>query len=98
MKMVMMVVDAARREELEVALEEAGVSGYTEIPHAAGLGATGPKLGSRAFPRTSAVIFTFVPDEALEPLHRKVYELCAACGERLRFVVWSAEEMGSAPA
>jgi hypothetical protein len=93
MKMVLMVVDGARREELEVALEEAGVSGYTEIPHAAGLGERGPRLGSRAFPETSAVIFTFIPDGALEPLRGKLRELCANCGERLRLVAWDAEEM-----
>jgi hypothetical protein len=94
MKMVLMVVDGARREELEVALEEAGVTGYTEIPHAAGLGTRGPRLGSRAFPRTSAVIFTFVSDDSLEPLREKLRDFCAACGERLRFVAWDAEEMG----
>lgn len=95
MKMVLMVVDGARREELEVALEEAGVSGYTEIPHAAGLGTSGPRLGSRAFPRTSAVIFTFIPDQALDPLRDRLRDFCAACGERLRFVAWDAEEMGA---
>ena len=96
MKMVLMVVDDARRQELEVALEEAGVTGFTEIPHAAGLGTSGPRLGSRAFPRTSAVVFTFIPDEALEPLRHKLRDFCAACGERLRFVAWDAEEMGAA--
>jgi hypothetical protein len=95
MKMVLMVVDGARREELEVALEEAGVSGYTEIPHAAGLGTSGPRLGSRAFPRTSAVIFTFIPDQALGPLRERLRAFCAACGERLRLVAWDAEEMGA---
>ena len=91
MKMVLMIVDGARREELEAALEEAGVAGYTELPHAAGLGATGPRLGSRAFPGTSAVIFTIVADNALEPLRSKLRELCAACGERLRLVAWDVE-------
>jgi hypothetical protein len=95
MKMILMVVDGARREELEVALEDAGVSGYTEIPHAAGLGLTGPRLGSRAFPRTSAVVFTFVPDAAVAALHQRLREVCASWSERLRFVVWDAEELGT---
>ncbi len=95
MKMVLMVVNDTRREELEVALEEAGVTGYTELPHAAGLGSTGPRLGSRAFPRTSAVIFTFVPDAALGGLREKLRDFCAASGERLRLVAWDAEELGA---
>ncbi len=94
MKMVLLVIDAAKREELEIALDEAGVSGYTELPHAAGRGTTEPRLGSRAFPRTSAVIFTFVADDALAELRRKLRDFCAACGERLRFVAWDAEELG----
>ncbi len=94
MKMVLMVVDGGRTEELEIALEEAGVSGFTEIQHAVGVGARGPRLGSRAFPRTSAVVFTFIPDEALGPLREKLREFCASCGERLRLVAWDAEEMG----
>jgi hypothetical protein len=94
MKMVLLVIDSARREELEVALDEAGVGGYTELPHAAGRGETGPRLGSRAFPRTSAVVFTFVADDALAGLRRKLQDFCAACGERLRFVAWDAEEFG----
>lgn len=94
MKVVLMVVDGSRREELEVALEGAGVTGYTELPHAAGLGTRGPRLGSRAFPRTSAVIFTFISDEALVPLREKLREFCANCGERFRLVAWDAEELG----
>ena len=31
MKMLMIVVDSAKREELEVVLEQSGVVGYTEI-------------------------------------------------------------------
>ena len=95
MKMVLVVVDDSRREELEVALEKAGATGYTELPHAAGLGRRGLRLGSRAFPHTSAVIFTFVPDEALDDLRANLRELCANWGERLRLVAWDAEELGA---
>jgi hypothetical protein len=97
MKMLMLVVDDARKEELEVVLEEAGVAGYTELPRAAGAGATGPRLGSRAFPRSSAVIFTFLPDAAVEPLRRRLREFCADCGERLRMVAWNVEDLGGEP-
>ena len=95
MKMLLLIVDGARREELEVALEEAGVGGYTELPHAAGLGTTGPRLGSRAFPGTSAVIFTLVADEAVAPLRDRLRQLCAECGERLRLVAWDVEALAA---
>ncbi len=96
MKMVMLVIDEARKEELEVVLEEAGVAGYTELSRAAGRGATGPKLGSRAFPRTSAVIFSVLSAEALEELRRTLRSFCEDCGERLRVIAWDVDEIGLA--
>ena len=93
MKMLMIVVDSTKREELEVVLEQAGVVGYTEIPQAAGRGATGPRLGSRAFPRTSAVIFSVLSAEALARLTTRVREFCDSCGERLKMVAWDVEEV-----
>ncbi len=94
MKLLMIVVDETKKEQLEVVLEEAGVAGYTELSRAAGSGSTGPRLGSRAFPRTSAVVFTFVPDEALDPLRDRLRSFCADCGERLRMVAWDVDDLG----
>ena len=58
MKMLMIIIDDAKKEELQIFLERSGVTGYTELSHAAGMGESGPRLGSRAFPRTSAVVWT----------------------------------------
>ena len=91
--MVMIVVDSAKREELEVVLGQAGVVGYTEIPQAAGRGATGPRLGSRAFPRTSAVVFSVLSAEALAGLEGSIRAFCESCGERLKMVAWDVEEV-----
>jgi len=63
MKMLMIVVDESKKEELEVFLNRSGVEGYTELTHAAGMGSSGPRLGSRSFPRTSAVVFTMLRRE-----------------------------------
>lgn len=93
MKMLMIVVDSGHREELEVVLEQSGVVGYTEIPQAAGHGTTGPRLGSRAFPRTSAVIFSVLSTEALAALTARIRDFCDACGERLKMVAWDVEEV-----
>lgn len=91
MKMLMIIVDEAKREELEVFLNRSGVLGYTEISHAAGLGSSGPRLGSRAFPKTSAVVFTLLSEESLQQLMQGVDEFCATCGEQLRMIAWDAE-------
>ena len=92
-KILMLVVEESRKEELEAFLDRAGVLGYTEIPHALGVGTTGPRLGSRAFPKTSAVIFTVLPADALPPLVERVRAYCGECGERLKMLAWDAEEI-----
>ena len=91
MKLLMLIVDEARKEALEVFLNRAGVLGYTEIPHALGVGSTGPRLGSGAFPKTSAVIFTVVEATAVDALVRDLKAHCEDCGEKLKAVVWSVE-------
>jgi nitrogen regulatory protein PII len=91
MKMLMIIIDEAKREELEVFLNRSGVVGYTEISHAAGMGQTGLRLGSSAFPRTSAVVFSILDDSALEKLIQGVDRFCSTCGEELRMVSWDVD-------
>ncbi len=93
MKLLMLIVDETKKEELEVLLNRSGVVGYTEIPRAIGVGTSGPRLGSGAFPRTSAVIFTVLSDDSLERLVKEIKEFCAECGERLKMIVWGVEEV-----
>jgi hypothetical protein len=93
MKLLMLIVDEEKKEELEVFLNHAGVAGYTELPHAIGVGTSGPRLGSGAFPRTSAVIFTMLAEEALEQVTNDIKAYCRDCGERLKMIVWSVEEV-----
>lgn len=93
MKMVLIVIDESKKEELEVFLSRSGVIGYTELDRARGSGNTGLRLGSAAFPRTSAVFFTFVEAEALDRLLSGVDEFCDACGERLKMFSWDAERI-----
>ncbi len=93
MKMLMIIVDESKKEELEVFLNRSGVAGYTELSRAAGMGSSGPRLGSRAFPRTSAVVFSVLEEMALERLLRGVDEFCATCGEELRMVAWDVDRL-----
>ena len=91
MKMLMIIVDESKKEELEVFLNRTGVDGYTEVSHAAGLGSSGLRLGSSAFPKTSAVVFTMLSEKALDDLMQGVDKFCATCGEKLRMVAWDAD-------
>lgn len=91
MKMLMIIVDESKKEELEVFLNHSGVGGYTEVAHAAGMGTSGLRLGSSAFPKTSALVFTMLSEEALQKLEEGVNQFCATCGEELRMVAWDAE-------
>ena len=93
MKMLMIVIDQSKREELEVFLNHSGVEGYTEVSHAAGIGSSGPRLGSRAFPRTSAVVFTVLDQDSLDRLRSGVEQFCASCGEQLKMFQWEVEEL-----
>lgn len=93
MRMLMIVVDDGKKEELEVLLRRSGVEGWTEIPGAHGMGTTGPRLGSAAFPKTSAVLFTILADEKARALAAEIKSYCAECGERLRIASWAVEEL-----
>ncbi len=93
MKLLMLIVDETKKEELEVLLNRSGVVGYTEIPRAIGLGTTGPRLGSRTFPHTSAVIFTVLEEAALAQLAADIRAYCRECGESLKMIVWGVEEV-----
>ena len=91
MKMLMIIVDESKKEELEVFLNHSGVRGYTEVAHAAAMGTSGPRLGSSAFPKTSALVFTVLNEEALQKLKEGIDQFCATCGEELRMIAWDAE-------
>jgi len=91
MKMLMIIIDESKREELEVFLNRSGVVGYTEISHAAGRGMTGLRLGSSAFPKTSAVIFSILDDDALQALIEGMDRFCSTCGEELRMLSWDVD-------
>lgn len=93
MRMLMIVVDDGKKEELEVLLRNSGVTGWTEIAGASGMGTTGPRLGSAAFPKTSAVLFTIVEDERARTLAEEIKSYCAECGERLKIASWAVEEL-----
>jgi hypothetical protein len=93
MKLLMIIIDSAHKVELEVLLNRHEILGYTEIPQVLGTGKTGPRMGSRAFPKTSSLIFTVIPEEVLEPLMEDVRRYCEACMKNMKMIVWKVEQI-----
>lgn len=93
MKLLMIIVDSHCREELEVLLRRKQIEGYTEIPNAHGVGASGVRMGSSAFPDTSSIFFTVLPPEEVGPLKDEICAYCEACGKNMKLFVWGVEEM-----
>ena len=93
MKLLLIIVDGSHKEEVEAFLRSSGVPGYTEIPHALGAGITGPRMGSRAFPKTSALILSIIEEDVLQRLRDEIQSFCRDCGERVRMIVLGVEEI-----
>ncbi len=88
MKMLMILASTECRERVEMALERAGVSGYTEV-EARGFGSSGRHLGSAAFPKTSTIVMSFVADEDVPRLRAALD--CADSPVRPHVITWSLE-------
>ena len=93
MQMLMIIVESTHKEKLEAALSERHVLGYTELPTVYGMGQTGMRLGSRAFPETSSIIFTVVEREKVDELLQAIDSSCAQCRQAMRMIVWGVERM-----
>ncbi len=93
MKMLMIIVESSCIEELEVLLKKNGVEGYTEIPKVHGVGESGPRLGSSAYPKTSSVVFTVVPKERVDQVLEDIRCYCDHCLQDMKVVVWGVESV-----
>jgi uncharacterized protein YaaQ len=93
MQMLMIIVESRYKEKVEATLSEHRVLGYTEIPTVYGTGSTGIRLGSRAFPETSSIIFTVVEKEKVDELLRAIDSSCSDCRKAMRMIVWNVDRM-----
>jgi hypothetical protein len=93
MKLLMIIVESHCREELEVLLQKNGVTAYSEIPNAHGVGATGVRMGSSAHPKTSSIFFTVLEADQVQPLKETICSYCDACGKQMRMIQWTVEEV-----
>jgi hypothetical protein len=89
----MIIVESGHKGKVEAALTEHRVHGYTEIPTVYGTGRTGMRLGSRAFPETSSIIFTVVDEAKVDELLSAIDTSCADCRRSMRMIVWSVDRM-----
>ena len=60
MRLLFILVDSNHRDDVEAILDAQNVPGYSELPTVLGKGATGKKMGSRAFPGSSTLYFTIL--------------------------------------
>ncbi|MEW6364143.1 MAG: PG0541 family transporter-associated protein [Acidobacteriota bacterium] len=93
MQLLMIIVQSDHREKLEAALAEHHVPGFTEIPVAYGSGQTGMRLGSRAFPDSSSIIFSVVEKDKVDELLAAIDSSCADCRKAMRMIVWNIDRM-----
>jgi len=93
MKLLMIIVDTHCREELEVLLQRNGVTAYSEIPNAHGIGASGIRMGSGAHPATSSIFFTVLEDEQVGSTKESILGFCEASEDNMRMIQWSVEEV-----
>jgi hypothetical protein len=89
MKMLVLIYSGATPDRVTNLLDGLPVEGYTELDRAHGVGRTGRRLGTRAWPGESTVVFTMVQDEDAGPIAAAVRAEAAALpdGERLHLAV-----------
>jgi len=91
--MMLIVLETSAKEEVEVLLRKAGASGYTELAPAVGWGETGLRLGSGAFPETTAVLFTVLDAAAEERVRVALAGFEEGATRRVRAYAWTVEEV-----
>ncbi len=62
MSLLLIFVDSDHADDVERLLEDSAVPGYSTFPNVLGMGKTGRKLGTRAFPGSSTLYFVALPD------------------------------------
>jgi len=95
MKMLMILCPSSRIESVQKLVDEHQVHGYSEILEVRGAGVSGKHLGTRAWPGTSALVFSVVEASKADELIEAVRTLASRCSreEGLRAFVLPVERM-----
>lgn len=93
MKLLLIVYSGPSPNRIVELLEAHDAGGYTELTGARGAGASGRVEGTRAWPGTSTVLFTAVPDDRVAEFETALhaYREHAVSGERLHVGVIPTE-------
>ncbi|MCS6860804.1 MAG: hypothetical protein NZT92_10855 [Abditibacteriales bacterium] len=78
MKLLTIIYDSGIDESLTETLEEVGVSDYTKLFDAHGVGGRGKKFNTPVFPGTNNLLLVVVPDSAVNRITRAIAELQAS--------------------
>ena len=62
MNLLLIFVDSDHADDVERLLDESAVPGYSAFPNVMGMGKSGRKLGTRAFPGSSTLYFVALPE------------------------------------
>ena len=89
MKMVLIICPETRIDEVRELLDEHHLEGYTELGDVRGAGTTGKRLGTRAYPGSSCMVFVVVEESKIDELVEALDRYCARCtgGEGVRALV-----------
>jgi hypothetical protein len=92
-KMMVLVYTGATPGRITDLLDRFPVEGYTELAGARGAGRTGRRLGTRAWPGESTVVFTAVANDLVPVLTQAIQQETDALpeGERLHLMVLPME-------
>lgn len=96
MKTVMIVYNHGISEEVEDALENLNIHGFTRFLNVHGQGSEKgePHMGTHIWPSQNAVVLTVINDDLVDPLLEKVKEINAEAEEQgIHAFVWSIEKM-----
>jgi hypothetical protein len=94
-RMMIIFVDASHADDVRGILEGCDPLGYSELQGVLGKGATGKKLGSRAFPGSSTIFMAAMSDTCAADLTTRLEALRTARGaeEGLKLFSLLAEEV-----
>ena len=81
MKMILIICPEARTEDLRKLLDEHHLEGYTELSDVRGAGTTGKRLGTRAYPGSSCMVFVVVEGAKVDELLEALEDFCGRCSD-----------------
>jgi len=99
MKLVLLVFNFIYDDSIRAIMERQHLPGYTEVPQVFGMGESGRRFGTHAFPGHDTMILTVLPEPQMESFLSEVRQFKAGITDRakrhggIRIFVLSVEQM-----